>query len=227
MIIYTITNTTNGKIYVGQTVQNLPDRASQHESNMKSGRHHNPYLQNAYNSGQRFDYEAVASGRHIEELNQLEVIYIELFQSRDKEKGYNMREGGGKGCASEETKRKMSLSRTGKSLSPDHCRRISEVRKGKGASNETKRKMSESAKKRKSSEETRAKISKANVGRVISLATRKKIAATNTGKRKSLKTRLKMAEKNLGKVWWNDGRTTARAIECPGENWKRGRKITI
>lgn len=46
--IYKITNTKNGMFYIGSSV-NIKRRWSHHKSELKNNRHHNQYLQNAYN----------------------------------------------------------------------------------------------------------------------------------------------------------------------------------
>ena len=70
------------------------------------------------------------------ELNNLEVYYIELYQSFNSEFGLNLRAGGDGGAEiSEETHKKLSKAQMGNTKS-----------KGKPKSEETKKRMSESAK---------------------------------------------------------------------------------
>jgi hypothetical protein len=114
---------------------------------------------------------------------------------------------------SEETRRKKSEVKKGKSFSEEHKRKLSEVKKGKIHSEEHRRKNSE-AKKGKNhplygkthSEETRRKMSEAH-------------------KNPSEETRRKKSEVSKGRKWWNDGRGNRKfAIECPGDNWIPGMK---
>jgi hypothetical protein len=58
--VYKITNTTNGKIYVGKSVS-YPQRFHQHKSFLKSGKHNNPGLQTDYDqhSLDIFDFQVI------------------------------------------------------------------------------------------------------------------------------------------------------------------------
>lgn len=63
--------------------------------------------------------------------------------------------------------------------------------------------------------ETRVKLSAASKGRKYgprSEETRAKLSAVKKGKTTWVK----------GTYWWNNGLENKRAIECPGEGWKRG-----
>lgn len=46
--IYVITNISNGKKYIGQSVD-VEDRIAHHKSSLKHNRHENSYLQNSWN----------------------------------------------------------------------------------------------------------------------------------------------------------------------------------
>lgn len=48
--IYKITNTVNGKVYIGQTIQHYSIRFSQHQYQLNKGNHDNKKLQNAVNA---------------------------------------------------------------------------------------------------------------------------------------------------------------------------------
>tara|TARA_R110000868_G_scaffold377804_2_gene643175 strand:+ start:1164 stop:1760 length:597 start_codon:yes stop_codon:yes gene_type:complete len=102
---------------------------------------------------------------------------------------------------SEETRRKLSETKTGKN-NPNY---------GKIRSEEHKRKLSESNKGKKRSEETRNKQSE-----------------VHKGKKHSEETRKKQSEGNMGKKWWNDGYgNTKFSFSCPGECWVLGRKEKV
>ena len=152
---------------------------------------------------------------------------------------------------SEETKRKLSEINKGKTLSEEHIRKLSvantgeknhnygktrseETRKKIGESNknpskETRRKISEA--KKNPSKETRRKIGEAKKGNTYFLGknhseeTRKKISEARKGKILSEETKRKISEAKKGVKWWNDGcGNCKRMIECPGNDWKPGRK---
>src|ERR1700690_1310419 len=58
--VYKITNIANDKIYIGSSV-NIEARKRSHFSDLKSGRHPNPYLQRSYNKygADKFKHEVV------------------------------------------------------------------------------------------------------------------------------------------------------------------------
>jgi hypothetical protein len=94
-----------------------------------------------------------------------------------------------------EIRDKISNSKKGKKYSLELCEKLSEAHKGKTHSDETKKKMSATHKGRVFTEEWREKLSEANKG------------------------------KHIGKKWWNDGcGNTKFSFDCPGDEWKLGRK---
>ena len=178
MTIYQITNTVNGKIYIGKTVQTIERRFKEHiwVSHRETATQSNTYLHNAIRKygKEAFIVTELESGFGSEEaLNEAEIRYIS-----DLSPQYNMTKGGDGGPSptseehkkrisdslkgrkrSEETKRKISDAHKGKKLSEEHKRKMSESMKGKPKSEDHIRKMSESRKGRKLSEETKRKIS--------------------------------------------------------------------
>jgi hypothetical protein len=112
---------------------------------------------------------------------------------------------------SEETRRKHSKSKSGEN----------NYWYGKTLSEETKRKMSEANKGKKPynmTEETKRKMSEANKGKILSKETRSKMSKV----RKKMNIKPPSAK---GTKWWNDGcGNSKRAVECPGDGWKLGRK---
>lgn len=124
--------------------------------------------------------------------------------------------------------------------------------KGRVLSDEAKKHMSEAQKGRKHSEETKKKISKAHLGVKLGPMTtkhreslskcvaslwqnpeyRKMMSDAHKGHKASDETRKKLSEKNKGHIgytkgllWWNNGTERCLSKECPGEGWKRGKKI--
>lgn len=83
--VYKITNNITGKFYIGSTV-NIKTRMQCHFRTLKSGVHHNKYLQNSYNKhgDKAFDSEIIYAGDHYIELEQL------VLQEIDKTKAYNI-----------------------------------------------------------------------------------------------------------------------------------------
>lgn len=109
--IYKIENLVDGKVYIGQSV-NLQNRLTSHKSDLKHNRHHNTYLQHAYNKYgvENFDFSIIHECS-IEELDELERYYIvDVYDSTNRDKGYNRENGGNLyKIVSPETKEKISI----------------------------------------------------------------------------------------------------------------------
>ena len=92
-------------------------------------------------------------------------------------------------------------------------------------SEEDKRKRSEALKGHIVSEETRKKLSKANKDKILSEEHKRKMSEAHKGKICSEETRKKIGVNIKGRKWWNDGCGNCKMmIECPGNDWKLGRK---
>lgn len=146
MIIYKITNTITGKIYIGQTTMSLKRRWAVH----KAAKRTSPLTSSLKKHGAgSFTIEEINRATSLEELAKLEVFYIKSLNSLYPA-GYNLSSGGpsNKGCRawnkglkglkapksafkkghkpwnagqpqlSEETRRKQSLAKLGKHISP-------------------------------------------------------------------------------------------------------------
>lgn len=145
--IYAIENNENGKIYIGQSVD-VEYRICNHFSCLKHNRHDNEHMQRAYNKNPEAFSWRLLEECEIEQLDDREVWYIEHYESTKPEKGYNRSYGGQTSHrATEETKRKMSETKTGKKFTPEHCRKIGEANRKRKLSDETKAKISEKHKK--------------------------------------------------------------------------------
>ena len=78
--IYKITNTDNGKVYIGQT-KDFSHRQACHIYDMKVGRHKNPYMQADYFINPKaFKYEMICQC-NADELDELERFYINKYKS--------------------------------------------------------------------------------------------------------------------------------------------------
>jgi group I intron endonuclease len=138
-VVYKITNIVNGKIYIGQTTQNLKVRLSQHLS--PSSKYcillHKAIKKYGRNS---FKIEEIAKCYCLSELNDLEGFYIKQENSLSPN-GYNLLIGGNNKRHHSSTKLKMSISRLGKHVkklslprkaySQEHKHNISLSKKGK------------------------------------------------------------------------------------------------
>lgn len=102
-IIYMHRNKINGKVYIGQTCQSLSDRCGAEGQRYKG--------QAFYNAIQKYgwvNFEHIILEENLtqEEANQKEIQYIKLYNSIDKQFGYNISEGGNNNTLSDEQKEK-------------------------------------------------------------------------------------------------------------------------
>ena len=144
--IYTLTNTINGKMYVGYTTD-LYTRDKKHLSELRSNTHPNAHLQNAWNKygESAFEFDSL---EECEErfLVALEHYWLLLLRTKEDEFGYNIKETNPNsvgGRHSQKTKDKISkinkgrkrpdnkLTWGGRKHSEESKKRISESRKGK------------------------------------------------------------------------------------------------
>ena len=97
--IYKIESTVNGKVYIGLTSREVHARWIEHKCELKRNKHHNKFLQNHYNKyGDVLEYSVIHEGNYSEkEALFVEMEYIKKYKSTDKNKGFNLSEGG-KGC---------------------------------------------------------------------------------------------------------------------------------
>lgn len=110
-IIYKITNAANNKEYVGQTTQNIEKRYKQHLVDKR-----NRHISNAIRKygKENFTIELIATAKDQKELNDLEVLYVNKYNTIHPN-GYNHRAGGNQnGICSEELRKKISNSKKGK-----------------------------------------------------------------------------------------------------------------
>ena len=175
-IIYKFTNKINGKIYIGQTVDEKRRLSEHKRCSKKKG---NPSFHKAIEKygWDNFEYKILFKGHCnneqdlINTLNFKEIISIKYFDSYNKKKSYNLTFGGGGQLGfklTEETKQKISDSRKGEK-NPMFGKRGKDspnYGKTKTLSLETKQKISESLKGEKNpfygkhhTDETKKKIS--------------------------------------------------------------------
>lgn len=163
MLIYKATNLINEKVYIGQTINNLKKRKRDHISNALN-KENNMYFHRAirkYGSNS-FTWKILQECDTIEELNRLEIYYIDLYNTFKN--GYNLTLGGNSIMGfkhSEETKKRMSEAAKGRKLSKDQIQRLSEINKGKKLSEETRRRISESLRGKHHTKESIKKMSDA------------------------------------------------------------------
>jgi group I intron endonuclease len=90
--IYKITNKVNGKFYIGSS-KNIKERWKQHRSDLKSGSHSNPHLQNSYNKygKKNFKFEIIETIDPIPELLlEREQVLLDYHLENNWEQAYNI-----------------------------------------------------------------------------------------------------------------------------------------
>jgi hypothetical protein len=169
--IYIITNTVNGKEYVGKD-KNLPKRWNSHRYELRNERHGNRHLQRSWKEyGDKVFTYSIIEYCKPEALVDRENWWIETLELRNVSKGYNMKKADGSEM-SEETRRRISNAAKGRKATPETRAKLTAARIGHKHSAETIAKMSASAKGhqrskgQKRTEETRLKIAAALKGKI-------------------------------------------------------------
>lgn len=124
--VYIHTNKNNGKKYVGQTCMKPENRW---QNGMRYS--HSPHFFSAIKKygWDNFEHEIIKDNLTKEEADKLEIYLIDKLKTRNRDYGYNISEGGGSGYSgikmSEEQKRKISESESGKLVSLETRTKIS------------------------------------------------------------------------------------------------------
>jgi len=94
--IYKITNTINGKIYIGKTVRTADERFREHRTDSSGRFKDDTHLYRSMNKygKNNFIVEVLYECDGDDKLNILEKFFIRKLNSRDRDIGYNMTEGG-------------------------------------------------------------------------------------------------------------------------------------
>lgn len=133
-IIYKYTNKINGKVYIGQTIDENKRKAS-HKCSKRNDHFHRAIRKYGWDN---FDYEVVFTTISSDPdrlkllLDTMEKYFIKKYNSFKE--GYNSTLGGGGNLGyitSEETKKKLSEINKGKRLSEEAKRKIGEASKGR------------------------------------------------------------------------------------------------
>ena len=91
--IYCIKNIINDKRYIGQS-KDCVERKTQHFSILRLGKHYNKYLQSDWNTYGENNFEfTILEKCQKEKLDELEKKYIKLYDSCNRNKGYNIELG--------------------------------------------------------------------------------------------------------------------------------------
>lgn len=182
-----------GKSYIGQTIRPIEKRLEEHQKE-------NSNCVAIYGAIQKYGWENFDKNWYEcpdDDLDKHEELMVEVLGTLAPG-GYNLREGGGScGKLSEETKRKISESNTGKTPSEETRQKMSDAQRGEKNHNygmpkseETKQKMSEAQQGDKGywygttlGDETRQKISEALIGITRSEETKQKMSEAQRGEK--------------------------------------------
>jgi group I intron endonuclease len=127
VFIYLITNTINGKYYVGKTELPPLKRWHDHCSCARRSSKRAPLLYRAMNKHglTSFSFEVIAETNSSDQLNKLEQLWIWALDSTNPECGYNLTFGGTGGPPTEATREKLRGPK-----SEEHKRNLSEAKRG-------------------------------------------------------------------------------------------------
>ena len=200
--IYKITNTINGKIYIGKTTRNIKVRWREHCYTAMEGKRKG-YLYSAirHYGINSFTIEILETLNHpnIAHLNYAEQSYIIEYDTIKN--GYNLIQGGN-GCNErpnpplcgyimpEREKRKRSITLKGHIVSTETRKKISKKNKGKPGRIRPKEEIENFSKKRK--------------GHIVTTETRELLRIANIGQKKTKEVKQKMSEAQKQR-WKNRG----------------------
>lgn len=176
--IYKITNTVNGKVYVGSAV-NLRRRFTQHRHSLRKDKHHSIKLQRSWNKHgeNRFIFSVIEHVTEKEKLIDREQFWMDKLDVFNV--GYNTEPMAGNSLGvkhSEEARKNMSLAHIGKKQSPEMiAKRVAKL-VGRKDSLETRQKKSNAMRGIKKSKDFCLQMSIARKGIKLSPEHRKKIA---------------------------------------------------
>ena len=137
----------SGKIYIGQTCKSLSVRAYNGE-----GYCHSTYFYNAIKKYgfENFSCEILKEGLSLEEANYWEAYFINLYNSTNREFGYNISFGGDNHTISEEGRKKLSerMKNDNPMKTPEIAKKVKEKNIGRKRSEEHRKNISNGHKKK-------------------------------------------------------------------------------
>jgi group I intron endonuclease len=161
--IYSITNTANGKRYIGSAAL-FARRFSQHKHELRAGRHHSVKLQRAWDKHgpDSFVFEVLETVACVADLIAREQHWIDAHQAAGVN-GYNISPVAGSTVGYRHTEESRAKMR--REFSLEHRAQIGEAGKGRVPSIEARAKLAAALAGRPKTAETRAKMKQAMAGR--------------------------------------------------------------
>ncbi|AGE49864.1 GIY-YIG catalytic domain-containing endonuclease [Paramecium bursaria Chlorella virus Can18-4] len=175
--IYKLTYKKTRKAYIGQTLRDIEERLKEHQLPSSGCRAISGAIKK--HGWENFDKEWYEVPD--EDLNFYEEMLVALLGTLSPS-GYNLKDGGGNGKLSEETKQKIGKGNSGKMRTEEVKQKISEAKLGKTHTKEIRQNMSKAHLGIIHTEETKQKIAKANIGKILSEETKKKLSIAKQGK---------------------------------------------
>lgn len=217
--IYMIRNKSNGKVYIGQSVD-IYLRWKSHKKNLQKGCHRNIHLQNAWNKYGEDNFEfLIIEECNEDRLTKQEQYWIDFYGGLNSTDNYNKRDAGSIGHLSVEHKHKISLGNKGKIHSAEWVNKHRQAIKGRPSWNKGLTVKDERVQKyvRKvgcfhHTEETRLKISKTKKGvtpkRKNIEEWKRNLSEVAKGRKISEKHILQNRQAMIGRIWINNGYDT-------------------
>lgn len=202
--IYCIKNIITNKKYIGQSTD-IFYRWSKHKYNLNNNCHPNAYLQSSWNKyGElNFTFNILERCKN-DELDDREIYWINFYNTVDRTKGFNLRNGGQNGGSkySDESRKKMSHTQTELFKNPERIKQSKESALRVWADEEYK--------------ESRSGENHPLYGKHHSEETKKKISKANKGKKKPPRSEhhcKALSDSHLGQIPSNKNTTPVRCIE--------------
>lgn len=178
--VYLITNTMNGKVYVGSGAISIKLRWTRHKMLLKARKHWNQYLQNAWNKygKEAFRFEVLIRCAPKDCILH-EQFFIDKYRSADRKLGYNISPTAGNCLGTvhtDETRAKMSEAHRGKKKSFEHAAKVAAANRGQKRSAESRAKMSAAKKGKRQSAEHIAKMVASKTGKPLSAEHKEKLS---------------------------------------------------
>ncbi len=225
--VYAITNTVNGKLYVGSAV-NISARWRMHRSQLRRGIHHSNHLQSAWDKHgeQAFLFSILQEVGERERLIEEENKWIVQKDSANRSKGYNLCVAAGSQLGmkhSDDARKRISDAHKGRKKSPDHQEAINLALRGRKLSDEHRAKISANQTGRRASDESRKKMreARANPKESMSPDAYQRMVTANVGRKFSESHRQKIAEANRRRVLSDETRKKISAARRKAEELKR------